>query len=376
MSLSDQIARIRLSIQAGQYVNEAAVCTGVVLPTLHALGWPIFDPQVVAPEYTIEGRRVDYALCHPRNKPLVFIEVKQPGRSEGADRQLFEYAFHLGVPMAVLTDGREWHIYLPAEQGHYQDRRVYKLDIVERSPEEAEQRLQTYLEYSRVTSGEALSSARDDYAGLRRGREIASTIPVAWRTVLEKQDELLVELVADQVESLCGYKPDPDLISEFLLSQLKRGHGAVEEKLSPAAQPGMQRAHTNRGTRAPTTAPRPTSLTASAVSALGFSLDGARTVTRNARETLIRFFEEMNRRDSTFLERFAALPKHGRSRRFLARSREELYPGRDDLARDYSHEVAPGWWLGTNYGSIQIRKIIDMARDVAGLNPRQVEVNL
>jgi hypothetical protein len=37
----------------------------------------------------------------------VFIEVKQIGRSDGGERQLFEYAFHRGVPMTILTDGQE-----------------------------------------------------------------------------------------------------------------------------------------------------------------------------------------------------------------------------------------------------------------------------
>src|SRR5688500_12535381 len=124
MTLTSVIERVREAMRTGQYVNEAAISHGVVLPILNELGWPVFDPTVVAPEYTVEGRRVDFALCHPRNRPSVFVEVKQPGRSEGADRQLFEYAFHLGVPVALLTDGREWHFYLPSGQGLYQERRV------------------------------------------------------------------------------------------------------------------------------------------------------------------------------------------------------------------------------------------------------------
>jgi hypothetical protein len=40
--------------------------------------------------------------------------------------------------MAVLTDGQEWHFFLPTEQGDYGERRVYKLDLLERDPQEAE----------------------------------------------------------------------------------------------------------------------------------------------------------------------------------------------------------------------------------------------
>lgn len=92
MPLRETIERVRAAMAAGQFVNEASISNGIVLPLLNDLGWPVFDPTVVAPEFTLEGRRVDFALCHPRNRPAVFVEVKQPGRSEGADRQLFEYA--------------------------------------------------------------------------------------------------------------------------------------------------------------------------------------------------------------------------------------------------------------------------------------------
>src|SRR3990172_11571632 len=136
MNLTEHIKEIQNALKAGRFLNEASVSQGIVLRILQALGWPVFDSQIVWPEYTVEGRRVDFALCQPKAKPAVFIEVKQVGQSEGADRQLFEYSFHLGIPMAVLTDGQEWHFYLPAERGDYKERRVYKLDLLERDIDE------------------------------------------------------------------------------------------------------------------------------------------------------------------------------------------------------------------------------------------------
>ena len=135
MSLAEEISRIRKTLETGRFRNEASVSFGAVIPILEALKWPVRNTDIVAPEYSLEARRVDFALCYPEMKPIVFIEVKQVGQTEGADRQLFEYAFHAGVPMAVLTDGQEWHFYLPGERGAYQERRVYKLDLLERGLE-------------------------------------------------------------------------------------------------------------------------------------------------------------------------------------------------------------------------------------------------
>src|SRR5271169_5206529 len=152
VAIREFIEKLQVPLRQGRFTTEAAVCQGIFLPILHELGWPVFDTSVVIPEYSVEGRRVDYALCHPPNRPAVFVEVKKTGFSEGADRQLFEYAFHIGVPMAILTDGQEWNFFLPGEQGDYGERRVYKLDIVERDVGECAVRLSRYLKYDAIHS--------------------------------------------------------------------------------------------------------------------------------------------------------------------------------------------------------------------------------
>jgi len=48
-----------------------------------------------------------------------------------------EYAFHEGVPFAILTDGQQWQFFLPGERGDYSERRVHKPDLAERDPIEA-----------------------------------------------------------------------------------------------------------------------------------------------------------------------------------------------------------------------------------------------
>jgi predicted type IV restriction endonuclease len=168
--VKEDLLDIRAGIKSGRYVNEATVSQGIVQRLLNALGWPVYDTEVVAPEYSLGTRRADYALCHPPREPAILIEVKQVGQSKGADRQLFEYAFHRGVPMAILTDGQEWNFFLPTEQGDYSERQLYKLDILEREPQEAESSLKRYLEYEAVRSGQAIEAARRDYA-TPRGRD-------------------------------------------------------------------------------------------------------------------------------------------------------------------------------------------------------------
>lgn len=352
MGLERDIEEIRAAIKIGRFGNEAAISQGVVLRLLNALGWPAYDTQTVNPEYRLEGRRVDYALCHPPEKPIAFIEVKNIGQGDGAERQLFEYAFHKGVQLAILTDGREWDFFLPAERGDYAERRVYKLDIVERDLGECTLRLNRYLKYDAVLSGDAIEAAREDYRDVAREREMQSALPRAWAQLVEDEDEQLLEAVADRVESLCGYKPDSDTVASFLRDNV----AALTPSSSAPASP-------------PKTHVPPSAVASmpdgSQPKATGFVLDGKRYAARNASDVLIKVLEALTKRDPSFPERFAALPKHGRKRRYLARDRNDLYPGRPDLVHDHSKQLTSDWWVGTNHSRMTIRRIIEMACDVA-----------
>ena len=218
MSLENHIPDIQKKLRNREYTNEQSISQGVVLRLLSALDWPAYDTQSVIPEYNIQGRRVDFALCAHRNKPLVFLEVKQPGNTLGADKQLFEYAFHTGVPFAIVTDGKEWHFYLPAEVGSYDERRVYKLDLIEREIQESSFRLTRYLEYKNLIDGIALDNAREDYKNISKERQAKANIPVAWGKLLEEKDEILFDVISDKVESICGYKPNSNQIYNYLKS--------------------------------------------------------------------------------------------------------------------------------------------------------------
>lgn len=353
MAIENHIEKVRDRLRRGEYTSEAAVSQGILLPALHELGWPVFDTSVVVPEYSLEGRHVDYALCHPANRPSVFVEVKKVGLSDGAERQLFEYAFHLGVPMAILADGQEWSFYLPGEQGRYDERRVYKLDLLEREIEEAVKRLEKYLSYERVCSGEALKSARADYQNVARDREIETVLPKALSVLLEEPDSLLLELLAEKAEDLCGYKPDLDVCSRFLAHSLKNGPVIRPTSVAPTkSTPNIATPQT--ASKAPRTR---------TVDSFSFVFEGNTYQAGSAREVMVKVFQLIANNDPGFLERFASR-KHGKKRRYVAKDKMELYPGRPDLAEEHSVEVMPGWWMGTNYSRSNIQQILDLALEV------------
>ena len=218
MALKEHIDDIRKGLETNRYPNEAAVSQGIVLRLLGALGWPTYDTQIVIPEYGVEGTRVDFALCHLSSKPRVFIEAKQVGNIKGAEEQLFGYDSRVRVPIAVLTDGREWQFFYPTGEGTWAERKVCELDIIAGESEENAEKLNRYLNYESIRTGEAVEAIKADYEKVVQQRQVATRLPEAWNKLLEEADEFLLHAVAEKTEDLCDYKPTDEQVLAFLKS--------------------------------------------------------------------------------------------------------------------------------------------------------------
>lgn len=360
MSLLNALNTILSKLEKDEFANEQAIKQGVVLRILSHLGWDSFEPTVVWPEYSVPPRRVDYALCHPPKRPAVFIEVKQPGQTDAADKQLFEYAFHEGVPLAVLTDGQTWSFYLPSGQGSYDDRRVYRLDLLERKPEEAVEKLERYLQQSRIASGAAFDAAQSDYKSRSRQQQARAVIPEAWKELVDAEDSGLLDLLSEATERRGGVQPARTDLTDFLgrirFAPALTPTGIAPPRLTPPA---------------PGTPPIPAGPNSPSNSPGGswFRLDGTLHQERNAKEVVLGVLRELEHRQPGFLEQCSRHEENlGRTRSYIARSAEELYPGRPDFAQDgdMHAQIVPGWMLMTNFSNQVKRSILALAAKVAG----------
>ncbi len=101
MSLITTLERIVERLKKGEFPNEQAISQAVVQPVLRELDWDTGAPRSVFPEYGTGEGRVDFALCHPEAQPVIFIEVKQPGKADSGVKQALTYAFQEGGVMSV-----------------------------------------------------------------------------------------------------------------------------------------------------------------------------------------------------------------------------------------------------------------------------------
>ena len=219
MLLEEHIDVIRTELRDGIFKDEDDVCEFIVKRLLQALGWDIFNRQVFIREYSVNSGRVDFALFHPPSAPKILIEVKRIGKIDAsAEEQLFSYAYHNGVPVLILTDGKKWHFFYGTGEGSYDERRVRLIDLEEMDSGKSAELFRRYLDYQSVCAGEAKEAIVADHHAVVRQQRITNAFPEAWTALVEEADELLRDVVAEKVRELCGDDPSPDQVLDFLRS--------------------------------------------------------------------------------------------------------------------------------------------------------------
>ncbi|WP_188356060.1 type I restriction endonuclease [Rhizobium rhizogenes] len=121
----------RVKSHSSTMATEEAVKTAVVLPFLRSLGYDVFDPSEVVPEFTADavgkkGEKVDYAI-KIENEVRILIECKPI--SVALDKkhldQLYRYFSVTNAKFAILTNGRTFNFYTDLEAPNKLDTRPF-----------------------------------------------------------------------------------------------------------------------------------------------------------------------------------------------------------------------------------------------------------
>ena len=216
-ALEGLIAQV-IAIDFSSQTSEQATREMVVNPVIDALGWNTFNPDEVAREYSVLGGKVDYCLRGPPPKrDLVLIEVKrvETDLSEHQE-QLLRYAFDAGAPLAVLTDGLLWWLYLPLADTSWEQRRFFRIDFREQGATDAAEAIYRFLNRQGVVGGTSQEEAQREFERQERDRRVRATLWEAWQHVLDDPQGLLRDLLAETVQEISGDVPDEEEIAEFL----------------------------------------------------------------------------------------------------------------------------------------------------------------
>ncbi len=98
-------------------MTEEATKTAIIMPFLMLLGYDVFDPNEVMPEYVCDvagkkGEKIDYVVLHD-SEPIILIEAKRAGLKlqKQQQGQLYRYFSTNRCRLAILTNGSTYNFY-------------------------------------------------------------------------------------------------------------------------------------------------------------------------------------------------------------------------------------------------------------------------
>lgn len=160
IQLSDRISKLKDSIE-----TEEATKNAFIMPMLQALGYDVFNPLEVIPEFTCDigtkkGEKIDYAI-QKNSKPIMLIEAKHCKQALTLlDNQLLRY-FHVSdTRFGILTNGILYRFYTDIDKNNVMDEKPFlEVDMENLSDAKIDQLKKFHKSY--FNENEILSTANE-----------------------------------------------------------------------------------------------------------------------------------------------------------------------------------------------------------------------
>jgi predicted type IV restriction endonuclease len=124
-ALANRFEKIRENI-----LTEEATKTSLILPFIQVLGYDVFNPQELVPEFIADvgikkGEKIDYAIMQG-NDPIILIEAKSINEKlEKHDSQLYRYFGTTKAKFAILTNGIEYKLFTDLDEQNKMDEKPF-----------------------------------------------------------------------------------------------------------------------------------------------------------------------------------------------------------------------------------------------------------
>lgn len=132
MDFTDQINQLAAKVEKmrPQLLTEEATKNALIMPFIQALGYDVFNPSEVVPEFTADvgtkkGEKVDYALMQ-NNQIAILIECKGINdKLVSHDSQLIRYFHACEAKFAILTNGQIFKFFTDLEDHNKLDQKPF-----------------------------------------------------------------------------------------------------------------------------------------------------------------------------------------------------------------------------------------------------------
>lgn len=211
--MEETLKDIKIKLEGRFYMNEEHVRFSIVARILQQLGWDIWNPHEVYPEFYVtpneDKTKIDWALFINLNKPSVFIEVKSVGKIDSTlaevERQLRDYNRNLTAIFSIITDGQKWRFYFPQTGGEFSEKCFKVIDLLKDDLSTVENSLKTFLAKSEIINKNAEENAKRYLQLNQKQRAMENAYPQALKKITEPPFPSLPQALVELVES-AGYK--------------------------------------------------------------------------------------------------------------------------------------------------------------------------
>ena len=252
MDFKDQIKQLgdRINKLKDQVATEEATKSAFIMPMLQILGYDVFNPLEIVPEFTCDigskkGEKIDYAIFKD-GSPLILIECKHWKQNLDAhDAQLLRYYTVSKAKFGVLTNGIKYRMFADLVAPNKMDEKpFFEFDVTDMKENQIEELKKFHKSYfdleSIVNTASDLKYTNEIMALLRN--EIAN--PSEWfvREVIRIVYGRLSgrsEKVIEQFTALTK-KSFAQVISDIITERLK----TALAKESVTEQPPAETPHT------------------------------------------------------------------------------------------------------------------------------------
>lgn len=140
MDFADKLTALaaRVAKQKDTVQTEEAAKTAFVMPFIQALGYDVFDPGEVVPEFVADvgskkGEKIDYAI-HVEGKPAILIECKACSNQlqDEPAAQLRRYFHVVEARIGILTNGVRYMFFADLDKPNIMDDKPFmELDLLD-----------------------------------------------------------------------------------------------------------------------------------------------------------------------------------------------------------------------------------------------------
>ena len=240
--LSERIEKLRDSIG-----TEEATKNAFIMPFIQALGYDVFNPLEVVPEFTCDigtkkGEKIDYAVLKD-GKPVILIECKHWAQDLNLhDNQLLRYFNVSAAKFGILTNGIIYRFYTDLKEDNKMDEKpfleVNLIDFKEQHVEELKKFHKSYFDVENIIN----SASELKYTGEIKSvlkREFEAPSPDFVKLIAkEVYDGIFTKKALEQFteltkRSIAGYINER--ITERLKSAIEKEEKIEEQAEEPKA---------------------------------------------------------------------------------------------------------------------------------------------